>query len=699
MSNNYPQPVPQQGFVPPNQPQGQQAPGAQYGAPAPQQGAQYGAPAPQQGMQAPGSQFGAPAGSGYAPAPQQQAPGGQYGAPAGSGYAPAPQQQAPGGQYGAPTGSGYAPAPQQQASGGQYGGPAGSGYAPAPQQGSQYGAPVPQQGVQAPGSQFGAPAGSGYAPAPQQQAPGGQFGAPAGSGYAPVPQQQAPGGQYGAPAASSYAPEPEPEDNADTASDSDAIPQPSSDPQPGASEAPASDDAGVPQPTSSVIPQPQAASAYAPAVSTGQPATESTQMPAPDPMTRFEPEARFTSSFQSFVNSAPTMPGPSAAQYPQAAPQQVQSWAMPTSPKKAPVFEAVVIGVGAAMMLVGTSSFLFASGPFLGFFLAIMCLVPLVIILAFLQFVDRFEPEPWWTKIAALLWGGGVAVFFAGITNGLAGVAVASATGSGAAGSVFEGVVAAPLGEEFLKALGVLVIVMMRRHRISSPLDGLVYAGYSAAGFLVVEDFTYFVITFYNGVLAETFIMRVLLGVFGHVMYTSCTGWAIGWAVTRTRSIGAGIGVVTLGYLIAVTMHGLWNGSATISGSRGGFLVLYFIFQVPLFCGWLFFVARTMRRERRDIAAGLMPYVNQGWILPSEVQMVCDPGSRRNALAWVAGGGPAAKRAMKSFMNNLASVGLDQIVMNVRGPEKARIDETQSKIQEATAQRQTFQSLMGIRPM
>jgi hypothetical protein len=422
-------------------------------------------------------------------------------------------------------------------------------------------------------------------------------------------------------------------------------------------------------------------------------------MPAPDPMTRFEPEARFTSSFESFVNSAPAMPGPSAAQYPQAAPQQVQSWAMPTAPKKAPVFEAVVIGVGAAMMLVGTSSFLFATGPFLGFFIAFFCLFPLAIILAFLQFVDRFEPEPWWTKIAALLWGGGVAIFFAGITNGLAGVAVASATGSGAAGSVFEGVVAAPLGEEFLKALGVLVIVMMRRHSISSPLDGLVYAGYSAAGFLVVEDFTYFVNSFYNGILAETFIMRVLLGVFGHVMYTTCTGWAIGWAVTRTRSIGAGIGVVTLGYLIAVTMHGLWNGSATISGSRGGFLVLYFIFQVPLFCGWLFFVARTMRRERRDIAAGLMPYVNQGWILPSEVQMVCDPGSRRNALAWVAGGGPAAKRAMKSFMNNLASVGLDQIVMNVRGPEKARIDETQSKIQEATAQRQTFQSLMGIRPM
>ena len=106
-----------------------------------------------------------------------------------------------------------------------------------------------------------------------------------------------------------------------------------------------------------------------------------------------------------------------------------------------------------------------------------------------------------------------------------------------------------------------------------------------------------------------------------------------------------------------------------------------------------------MRLERRDIVFCLMPYVNQGWILPSEVQMVCDPAARRNALSWVASGGPEAKRAMKSFMNNLASLGLDQVIMNVRGPEPGRIEDTQQKVQEATTQRQTFQALMGIRPM
>ena len=245
-----------------------------------------------------------------------------------------------------------------------------------------------------------------------QSALGGQYGAPASSGYAPVPQpqqgQSAPGGQYGAPAGSGYAPVP----------------------QPGASD--------VPQPQEASVPQPQPARSYAPAASTGQSFGTSAQIPAPDPMTRFEPEAQFTPSFQSFVNTAPTMPGPSAAQYPQAAPQQVQAWAMPTTAKKAPVFEAVVIGVGAALMLVGISGFLFASGPFLGLLLAICCLIPLAITLTFLQFVDRFEPEPWWTKIAALLWGGGVAIFFGIISNEIAGSVIASATGSEAAGFLWS---------------------------------------------------------------------------------------------------------------------------------------------------------------------------------------------------------------------------------------------------------------------
>ena len=407
---------------------------------------------------------------------------------------------------------------------------------------------------------------------------------------------------------------------------------------------------------------------------------------------------QFTPSFRSFVHAAPAMPGPGAVQYPQAAPQAAQVWSVPALKRQpVPVFEAVVIGAGAALMLLGVFGFMVASGPVLTVFLAIMCIVPLSIVISVLQFIDRFEPEPWWTKIAAFLWGGGVAVFFAGMFNELSFMSFANLSGSDTAGAVFRSVVGAPLGEELLKALGVIAIVMLRRNNVSSPVDGLVYGGFSAAGFLVVEDFTYFVNSTFNGTLPQTYFIRVFLGVFGHVMYTSCTGWAIGWAVTRTRSLGVGCGVVTLGYLIGVTMHGTWNGSAAIVSSDGQWFVLYGVIQIPLFCAWLWFVASALKRERRDAAAGLMPYVRQGWIIPSEVQMTCESSSRRAALAWVSRGGPTAKRAMKEFMRSLASLGLNQFIMNVRGPEAKRIDATRETVQQATEHRAVFQRLMGVR--
>lgn len=272
-----------------------------------------------------------------------------------------------------------------------------------------------------------------------------------------------------------------------------------------------------------------------------------------------------------------------------------------------------------------------------------------------------------------------------------------AATDNPAAGEVFAVVVGAPLGEEFLKALGVIAIVLLRRNNISSPLDGLLYGGLSAAGFLVVEDFGYFVDAAVDGTFWTTFFVRVFMGVFGHVMYTSLTGWAIGWAVTRTNSIGLGCGAITLGYLLGVTLHGVWNGSGYIVSSEEAWYLLYACLQIPLFIGWLCFVGFAMKRERRDAAAGLMPYVQQGWIIPSEVQMVCHPASRRTALNWAARGGPASKKAMKQFIYALATLGLDQVVMNVRGPEPKRLEATREATKEATEQRAIFMRLTGAR--
>ena len=411
-------------------------------------------------------------------------------------------------------------------------------------------------------------------------------------------------------------------------------------------------------------------------------------------------EGQFSPRFQAFVESGPSMPGPKTAQYPTLAPRTAQVWSVPKPKKKPlPIFESVVAGAGAALMLVGVLGFLQASGPIVTVFIAILCIVPLAIVVSVLLFIDRFEPEPLGMKLAALAWGGGVSIFFGIMGNEFVQYSVTEQTGDEVQGMIFSVVVGAPVVEELLKGLGVLVIVWARRTHISSAVDGLVYAGFAACGFLVVEDFTYFVrAVLTDGDLGQMFFQRVVMGVFGHVMYTSCMGWATGWAVTRARSAAAGCGAVALGWFTGMLLHATWNGTAVLSGGDDELFDTFYIFiHVPLFLLWFLFIALAMKRERRDAAAGLMPYVAQGWIVPSEIQMVCDPRSRRAALAWASNGGPLAKKAMKQFMYALATLGLHQVVMKNRGPEQARIEESRELAKEATSQRKIFMKLTGMR--
>ena len=430
------------------------------------------------------------------------------------------------------------------------------------------------------------------------------------------------------------------------------------------------------------------------------PPSSGSNTPVSSPSTRNAAEGQFSPRFQAFVESGPSMPGPKTAQYPTLAPRTAQVWSVPKPKKKPlPIFESVVAGAGAALMLVGVLGFLQASGPIVTVFLAILCIVPLAIVVSVLLFIDRFEPEPLGMKLAALAWGGGVSIFFGIMGNEFVQYSVTEQTGDEVQGMIFSVVVGAPVVEELLKGLGVLVIVWARRTHISSAIDGLVYAGFAACGFLVVEDFTYLVrAVLTDGDLGQMFFQRVVMGVFGHVMYTSCMGWATGWAVTRARSAAAGCGAVALGWFTGMLLHATWNGTAVLSGGDDELFDTFYIFiHVPLFLLWFLFIALAMKRERRDAAAGLMPYVAQGWIVPSEIQMVCDPRSCRAALAWASNGGPLAKKAMKQFMYALATLGLHQVVMKNRGPEQARIEESRELAKEATSQRKIFMKLTGMR--
>ena len=676
---------------------------------------------------------------GRGPVAPGAATGGQSGAPqrglGGSGHAPAAQgsvpQRALGGPDGAPRGpvtgmSAAAPHPQPEVGAPAAAPSATPDAAPArserslpvadaaPAQASRslpVTDSVPLPVASTPENSFSAAAASAPAKAPAAAsalAPAAAIPAPEPAASVPAPSSvPAP---TAAPVAS--APAPEVAVPASPAPEAASAPAPSSVPTPAAAVEPtaAAPAASGPAPEVAVpasgAPEPAASAPAASSASTPQgpvtsPSTASPAQPAQgQTASNSGGVGQFTPQFESFVRSGPTMPGPLTAQYPTLAPRTAQVWSVPKPKKKPlPIFESVVAGAGAALMIVGVLGFLQASGPVLTVFLAILCIVPLAIVVSLLLFIDRFEPEPLGMKLAALAWGGGVSVFFAIMGNEYVQYSVTEQTGDEVQGIVFSVVVGAPVVEELLKGLGVLVIVWARRTHISSAIDGLIYAGFAACGFLVVEDFTYFVrAVLTDGDLGQLFFQRVVMGVFGHVMYTSCMGWATGWAVTRARSAAAGCGAVALGWFTGMLLHATWNGTAVLSGGDEElFYTFYMFIHIPLFLLWFLFIALAMKRERRDAAAGLMPYVAQGWIIPAEIQMVCDPRSRRAALAWASNGGPLAQKAMKQFMYALATLGLHQVVMKNRGPEKARITESRELAKEATSQRKIFMKLTRMR--
>jgi RsiW-degrading membrane proteinase PrsW (M82 family) len=220
-------------------------------------------------------------------------------------------------------------------------------------------------------------------------------------------------------------------------------------------------------------------------------------------------------------------------------------------------------------------------------------LVPLGIVLPVLAWLDRVEPEPRSSRIHAVLWGGTIAGLAALIVN---------STVAAAAGPVASAVVSAPLVEEAAKGLG--VYWAFRRREIDSVMDGIVYAGWTALGFAVVEDFSYFAGAASEGFLVPVFILRALLTPFAHPLFTSWIGLAIGLAVARRQSLAANL---FWGYGLAVASHAAWNGSLSYAEETGNqsAVVIAALCFVALFLAAVITVILIRRHQQRWFVAAV----------------------------------------------------------------------------------------------
>ena len=322
----------------------------------------------------------------------------------------------------------------------------------------------------------------------------------------------------------------------------------------------------------------------------------------------------------------------------------------------------------------------------------LLSLVALVIVVGFLQRIDRWEPEPWTTKLAMFLWGGGVATLTPMITNTALHTDLAFTIGDLRRAEALAMSFIAPLVEETFKGIGVLIIVVVRRNSINSVLDGVVYAGFSAAGFLFFEDILYFLRTEGQGTktLVLVFVLRALAGPFLHVMATSMTGIGLALALIKFRRGWSKTAIVVLFWFAAMLIHFAWNGSIALPASGTGFIVMYLVVGIPGFVLWSILLLRAARREAPHIRDGLVPYVRTGWNHPGEVSMATDRRARKAAFKWAAQGGRDAKRAMRAFLSDLASLGLDQRLMARHGADRSRIENDRQMLADAVGKRREF---------
>ena len=307
----------------------------------------------------------------------------------------------------------------------------------------------------------------------------------------------------------------------------------------------------------------------------------------------------------------------------------------------APLGVLILLGTIAGLIVIGLTA-LNPVGTAIGFVLSSVAMT--VVLLAYL-WLDRWEPEPPRLLVLAFLWGASVAV----VVSVILGLYIETLISSGETETISPAsvVIGAPMIEEAAKGLFLLLMMTgRRRNELNSMTDCLVYAGIAAAGFTWLEDILYIGGGESLGDSLLTAAMRLVMAPFAHSLFTTAFGIGVYFALQRRNVIGK-VGCILLGYIGAVFMHGLWNGSSLLS--VGAYFGVYLLWMVPIFGLAIWLGIASRRREQRLVAAKLPGMVAAGLVTPNEATWLGSIRNRKLAIdqATRLGGRPAGKSVKK----------------------------------------------------
>ncbi|MBN1875820.1 MAG: PrsW family intramembrane metalloprotease [Anaerolineae bacterium] len=198
----------------------------------------------------------------------------------------------------------------------------------------------------------------------------------------------------------------------------------------------------------------------------------------------------------------------------------------------------------------------------------LMSFAPMLVYAVILWWLDRYEKEPLHLLIAAFLWGAVPSIFLAILLEVLFDVPLLAFQDNQLLYDLMGASVIAPVVEEGVKGIALLVLLLFVRHEINDPLDGIVYGGIVGFGFAAVENFLYlqgeFSLTGIEGVLGLAFLRAGLFGL-NHAMYTGFTGLGIALSQEIRNTLGKFVSV-GIGIMLAVAAHAFHNATTTFWG-------------------------------------------------------------------------------------------------------------------------------------
>ncbi len=300
----------------------------------------------------------------------------------------------------------------------------------------------------------------------------------------------------------------------------------------------------------------------------------------------------------------------------------------------------VVYGAVAIIDVLGDLASVSRSGWALSWLLLALYAAPVI---AAIYWLDLYEREPWSLVAGALAWGALVATALSLDAAGWDELVV-RLIGADAAAR-WTPAIAAPLVEETLKGVGVVLLYLIARDEFDDVMDGFVYGAAVGLGFAVVEDVLYLMAVFGGtpaGVLQGFYIRVVSSGLYGHVLYTGLIGMGIGFVVTRreNRPLGHRLQVSAGLAGLGVAGHALWNApildllpDPPVEGLE------WFLVPVALAVKglpMLVLVAVGLKlargRERRWLDGALQPELEGGAISATELEVLRSPARRRAAV-------------------------------------------------------------------